>query len=272
MSSYGSGSDEVGEGPQVRPDCTEPAGPAPTLSFMGFQQHVVVSSAVSADDRQAILSAAFTRWPFARSPHNPDSYPDRVVFAPPELTSYQFSGSADSSKGFEQNIDVKNGLPEWSRAFPTVTFAYIEANCFGGGCDYTGYCCRDGDTVGGTLVEETVSEPDPPADEEPMTAESLRRRVEARMVRTYGGLQGLLEHVGIELETGYFEPFVRGYFSELREEQWLAVGYPIAQARSSFGKHGLHPLSFLAQVVKIVNEELTSLMGESSRQVTLSPA
>ena len=48
---------------------------------------------------------------------------------------------------------------------------------------------------------------------------------------------------------------------QAREEQWLAVGYPIAQARSSFGKHGLHPLSFLAQVVKIVNVESQGLSG-----------
>jgi hypothetical protein len=48
---------------------------------------------------------------------------------------------------------------------------------------------------------------------------------------------------------------------QARDEQWLAVGYPLAQARSSFGKHGLFPLAFLAQVVKIVNFESDGLSG-----------
>lgn len=48
---------------------------------------------------------------------------------------------------------------------------------------------------------------------------------------------------------------------QAREEQWLAVGYPIAQAQSAFGKHGLFPLGFLAQVVKVVNFESDGLSG-----------
>jgi hypothetical protein len=45
------------------------------------------------------------------------------------------------------------------------------------------------------------------------------------------------------------------------EEQWLAVGYPIAQAQSFFGQRGLFPLSFLARVGKIVNFESHGLSG-----------
>jgi hypothetical protein len=45
------------------------------------------------------------------------------------------------------------------------------------------------------------------------------------------------------------------------EEQWLAVGYPIAQAQSFFGQRGLFPLSFLARVVKIVHFESHGLSG-----------
>jgi hypothetical protein len=48
---------------------------------------------------------------------------------------------------------------------------------------------------------------------------------------------------------------------QTREEQWLAVGYPIAQALSSFGQHGLFPLSFLARAVKIVNFESQGISG-----------
>jgi hypothetical protein len=46
-----------------------------------------------------------------------------------------------------------------------------------------------------------------------------------------------------------------------REEQWLAVGYPIAQAQSFFGQRGLFPLSFLARAVKVVNFESHGLSG-----------
>src|SRR3954452_8340284 len=42
---------------------------------------------------------------------------------------------------------------------------------------------------------------------------------------------------------------------QAREEQWLALGYPIAQVLSSFGQRGFFPLGFLARVVKIVNFE-----------------
>lgn len=46
-----------------------------------------------------------------------------------------------------------------------------------------------------------------------------------------------------------------------REEQWLAVGYPIEQALSSFGQRGFFPLGFLARVVKVVNFESHGLPG-----------
>lgn len=48
---------------------------------------------------------------------------------------------------------------------------------------------------------------------------------------------------------------------EAREEQWLAVGYPLAQALASFGRHGLFPLSLLARAVRIVNFESHGLPG-----------
>jgi hypothetical protein len=48
---------------------------------------------------------------------------------------------------------------------------------------------------------------------------------------------------------------------EAREEHWLAVGYPIAQALSSFGQHGLFPLSFVARAAKIVHFESQGVSG-----------
>lgn len=46
-----------------------------------------------------------------------------------------------------------------------------------------------------------------------------------------------------------------------REEQWLAVGYPLAQAQSFFGQRGFFPLSFLSRAVKVVNFESHGLSG-----------
>ena len=48
---------------------------------------------------------------------------------------------------------------------------------------------------------------------------------------------------------------------QAHEEQWLAVGYPIAQAQASFGQRGLYPLTFLARAVKIVHFESRGLSG-----------
>src|SRR3954451_4228325 len=48
---------------------------------------------------------------------------------------------------------------------------------------------------------------------------------------------------------------------QAREEQWLAVGYPIEQVLSSFGQPGFFPLGFLARVVKMVNFESHGLPG-----------
>jgi hypothetical protein len=55
---------------------------------------------------------------------------------------------------------------------------------------------------------------------------------------------------------------------QAREEQWLAVGYPIAAAHAFFGQRGLFPLSFLARAVKIVTFESR---GRSGRWVLGTP-
>ncbi len=79
---------------------------------MGFEQTIVVRSQVSAANRQAIYDAAFARWPFVRAPRDSRSFPDRVVFAPPELTSYKFDGLADAAEAQDQNAAVHDGLPD----------------------------------------------------------------------------------------------------------------------------------------------------------------
>ena len=111
---------------------------------MGFELNLVISSPVSPDARGALYAAAFARWPSARGPRDSTAYPDRVVFAPPELTDYLFKTSAERNEAHSRNYDVERNLPEWSRVYPEVTFAFIKADCFGGDCEYRGFCCRDG--------------------------------------------------------------------------------------------------------------------------------
>ena len=76
---------------------------------------------------------------------------------------------------------MEDGLPEWSRAFPDVTFAVVSVDCFGGTCLYGGYVVRAGDT----LV-----------------------RVEAESA----GHRELLGRIGVHLSENHFPPFARGYF------------------------------------------------------------
>jgi hypothetical protein len=149
---------------------------------VGFQLKLVISSPVPADARTATVAAALARWPFCRGPRDLAAYPDRAVFAPPELTGYLYDGTEDYGRALAQADEVEAGLSKWSRAFPDVTFAFVEADCFGGNCEYYGYCCRDG------------------------------RVLLTRDRETGGSLLQLVGGVGIEI-TGQFPPFVRGFFA-----------------------------------------------------------
>jgi uncharacterized protein DUF7019 len=46
-----------------------------------------------------------------------------------------------------------------------------------------------------------------------------------------------------------------------REEQWLAVGYPMAEARTFFGRRGLFPLAFLARAASVVEFDSHGIPG-----------
>jgi hypothetical protein len=76
----------------------------------------------------------------------------------------------------------------------------------------------------------------------------------ARSERSEAGFSGGDRRIPSHRQAG-----TRG--EQAREEQWLAVGYPIEQVLSAFGQRGYFPLSFLAHVVKIVNFESHGLPG-----------
>ena len=128
----------------------------------------------------SLLEAAQRRWPGCRV---------RRIEAPFRgigVASPEFD-DADPDDEYERAADIADSiyadLPEWSRSHPGILFVYIDADCFGGHCEYEGYVCQDG---------------------------RLR-------VRTHGegALRRLMAFLGVDMdERLQFEPFLHGLFLE----------------------------------------------------------
>ena len=147
---------------------------------MGYRQNIMVSSTLDKTTREHAIQSALSRWPFLRSPRQGDVYSDRLLLALPELTDYLFDNDTDYETALEQNRLVESELLNWSQEFPAASFTYIEADCFGGTCLYSGFACQ---------------------------ADAILERVEpSRHVHV-----SLLRHVGI-ITDGLFEPFTRVFF------------------------------------------------------------
>jgi hypothetical protein len=137
------------------------------------------------DGDVAVMEAALARWPFCKgktfaSPFNgfglcaPD--PDREA-----------ESDEDYNHLLELPFVVERGLLEFSRGFSTTTFVFIDAECVGGVCVYSGFVARAGE---------------------------VRLRVESQQPG-FETLQQLLQCLGVRLQSGYFEPFVRGYWGRI---------------------------------------------------------
>jgi hypothetical protein len=137
---------------------------------------------------QHVLQTALKHWPFCRG---------RSIEVP-------FSGiglicpdpnRADTDEAaeiiLEQIAAVEEGLPAWSKQFPTITFVYLQADCAGGNCLYDGYVCRDGFILA----------------EENSTGQSL---LESRT-----GLSRLLQWLNVHSRTASFAPLERGFFDRV---------------------------------------------------------
>jgi hypothetical protein len=150
--------------------------------IVGFALSILFSSEVGARKRADIERDATRRWPFVRLPDaRRDRYPGHVELAAPELTEYLFDRHEDYERAVERTGIWEEEVPGWSARFPEVGFAFIEAECVGGTCLYSGFVCRDG-AVG---------------------------------MKVDGGAEGhvaLLAAVGVRLPGRHFVPFVRGYF------------------------------------------------------------
>src|SRR5262249_55897986 len=147
---------------------------------VGYRQSIIVSTPLEREARERALLSAQSRWPFARRPRQSNTYSDRLLLALPELTDHLFDRDEDRETVIGQNSRIESELSAWSREFPAAVFAYVEAECFGGICEYSGFACR------GDAVIERVD---------------LSDDAHVRLLR----------HVGIVTD-GVFEPFTRAYF------------------------------------------------------------
>jgi len=114
---------------------------------MGYHQNIIISTVLDATTRERALHSAHSRWPFLRNPRRHDLYSDRLLLAPPELTDYLFDNDADDEAASEQSFLLSTDLPNWSQEFPDIIFAHLEADCFGGVCDYSGFTCQAGNIL-----------------------------------------------------------------------------------------------------------------------------
>lgn len=134
------------------------------------------------DGDEALMTAALSRWPFCTA---------KTIAAPFcgfGLRAPDCEREADSDDEYERLLELsfamKRGLAEFSNDFPAATFVLIDADCFGGTCLYTGFVAQAG------TVSFGVTEMQPGAEQ----------------------LQRLLWPLGVQLQSGYFAPFTRGYW------------------------------------------------------------
>ncbi|MBL8794904.1 MAG: hypothetical protein JNM56_13430 [Planctomycetia bacterium] len=134
------------------------------------------------DADEAAMAAAVSRWPFCTAKPVVDPFRGFGLRAPDP------DREADSDEEYERLLElpfaVERGLAEFSLGFPDATFVFIDADCVGGTCVYTGFVVRAG------AVHLSVADVQPGS--EP--------------------LQRLLQPLGVQLRSGYFAPFTRGYW------------------------------------------------------------
>jgi hypothetical protein len=136
------------------------------------------------DGDDTVLRAARNRWPFCVG--KAITTPFRGIGLrcpdPDEI------GESDQGYDYweERIFSVEEELLDFSTQFPELTFSFIRADCFGGACEYAGFVARDGVSLFRVEFDG-------------LGVANLRR---------------LLKPLGVRLLTGYFRPFVRGYWDD----------------------------------------------------------
>jgi hypothetical protein len=134
------------------------------------------------DGDEAVMAAALSWWPFCTA--NPIATPFQGFGLRAPDPDREAKSDEDYERLLELPFAVERGLTEFSRGFPAAKFVFIDADCVGGTCIYTGFVAQAGEV---TL------------------------RVEGAKPGTES-LQRLLLPLGVRLEAGYFAPFARRYW------------------------------------------------------------
>ena len=135
-----------------------------------------------------IMSAALERWPGMRGRLINEPFQGIGVAVPERALTYD-DPEGSQEKAEELAWAVEQQLSAWSAQYPTTTFVFLRADCFGGICFYEGYVCKNGTIlIQAKDNQETENE----------GGEALRQLVAA---------------LGVQLpDPPTFAPFARGYF------------------------------------------------------------
>lgn len=132
-----------------------------------------------------VLAAALRMWPKCQGRLITEPFHGLGVAVPVDSLTY-----GDAVEGYEHARDLAYALEDdlvgWSKRYPDVLFVFLNADCFGGECLYSGYTCQNGVVL---AHAKDIDEKDNIA------------------------LPQLLRALGVELDdSGYFAPLTRGFF------------------------------------------------------------
>lgn len=134
---------------------------------------------------EPVASAAKARWPFCQLKSATEQVSCFILRCPDENDLPHTAAESEFDAICAQYVSVEEGLPGFSAEHPGHVLVYLEVDCFGGVCMYSGFHVRDG------AVIRTFDAPDAP----PNILKDILSPLEVRW--------------GDNL---YFAPLTRGYF------------------------------------------------------------
>lgn len=131
--------------------------------------------------------AARELWPFCQVKAVQKQMQGYVVKAPCEYDLLPTASDDELEQVWEQYLNVKETLPAFSKQFRNTVFVYLEADCFGGICFYSGFHAKGGSKV--KVFNDCQASP------------TILREI--------------LAPFNVTFQYGYyFEPLTRGYFDK----------------------------------------------------------
>lgn len=133
-----------------------------------------------------LLEAALDRWPGCDGRLITEPFHGFGIAAPSRALTYGDT-EEEQEQARELAYVLEDELVLWSPRYPDVRFVFINADCFGGTCLYSGYICQSG---------------------------AILDRVKNASMSDGDGLPRLVRVLGVELDDSrYFEPLARDFFN-----------------------------------------------------------